>query len=85
VALEVLHGALMLLGGLPRAESTEIFPAPGFWIFLARIQTVLPGLQFSNHIVFPDETDCCINHFKSDWDLPDPVRAPARQGSQADQ
>ena len=48
--LEVLHGALMLLGLRARRERAEIFSLASLRVFLPRIETVLARLQFSNHL-----------------------------------
>jgi hypothetical protein len=47
--LKILHGPLMLLGGSPRRKRPQVLALSSFRIFLARIQTILPGLQFSDH------------------------------------
>lgn len=49
VPLEILHRALVLLRGFSRSERAEVPAFAGFRIFLARIEPVLAGFQFSNH------------------------------------
>ena len=49
--LEILHRPLVVLGGLSRAERAEIAATPGFGVLLARVQAILPRLQFSNHAI----------------------------------
>src|SRR6476620_10739558 len=51
--LEVLHGAFMLFRRCARLEGTEIPPLAGLRIYLAGIEPVLAGLQFSDHDVSP--------------------------------
>src|SRR5947207_15921044 len=46
--LEVLHGALMLLGRRARLERSKILPLPGLAL-LARVQTIPAILQLPNH------------------------------------
>jgi hypothetical protein len=38
---KVLHGALMFLCGRKCVEGAEVSALAGFWVFLARIETVL--------------------------------------------
>src|ERR1041384_5775628 len=47
--LEVLHGALVFFRGRARLERAEIPPLARLRILLARIQAVVPALQFPNH------------------------------------
>src|ERR1043166_5173385 len=47
--LEVLHLALMLLGGLARRERAEISAPAGLGIDLAGIQAVFAGLELADH------------------------------------
>ena len=47
--LEILHGALVLLGGSARGESAEIAPPAGLRILLARVQPVLSGRELADH------------------------------------
>src|SRR5690348_5258429 len=49
MALEVLHGALVFLGGGARREGAEIPSPPRFGIRLARIQPVLAGSELADH------------------------------------
>ena len=49
LALKELNFSFMLLGRLPRGESSQIAPLAGFRILLTRIQAVLSRLEFSNH------------------------------------
>jgi len=46
---EVLNRLLVSLRSFLCAECAEVAPMAGFGIFLARVQSVLPGFQFSNH------------------------------------
>jgi len=57
--LEVLHCLLVFLCLRLCPERAEISSFARFWIFLARIQPVLPGFQFPDHLyrVFAAETD----------------------------
>ena len=52
-ALEVLHGSFVLLSPFLRLECPKVLTFPGLWILLARIQTVLPRFQFSDHRLPP--------------------------------
>src|SRR5258708_6205945 len=47
--LEVLHGALVLLGFFPSIKGSEVFSFAGLGIFLTRVKPVLPRLEFSDH------------------------------------
>src|SRR5215471_5653787 len=49
VALEVLHLAFVLLGGLARFEGAEVPPLPGLRILLPGVESVLAGLQLLDH------------------------------------
>jgi hypothetical protein len=51
VTLEELHGALVLLRCGATLESPQVAPLTGFRIFLARVEPILAGRQFSNHRV----------------------------------
>lgn len=57
--LEILHGALVLLGRGARGKGAEIAPFACLRILLARIQPVLSGRELSDHGVFSDR-----NHIK---------------------
>ena len=46
---EILHGALVLLGGGAAVEGAEIAAAAGLRIYLARIEPVFAGRQFADH------------------------------------
>ena len=49
VTLKVLHRPLLRLCGFAGRERAEIAAAPRLWVFLARVQAILTGLQLSNH------------------------------------
>jgi len=49
VPFEVLNGPLMFLGGGATCERSQVAPLAGFGVLLARVQTVLAGLQVTNH------------------------------------
>ncbi len=53
VPLEVLDSSFVFLCLRLCSECAEISSFPGFRIFLAGIQSVLAGFQFSNHEDFP--------------------------------
>jgi len=55
VPLEKLHSALVILSRFFSIEGSEVSTAAGFRILLTRIQTVLTGLQFANHVESPAE------------------------------
>ena len=46
---EILNRAFVFLRCIPAVERAEIFSFTRSRIFLARIQPILPGLQFPNH------------------------------------
>ena len=46
---EILHGALVLLGGGAAVEGTEIAASAGLRIYFARIEPVFAGRQFADH------------------------------------
>jgi hypothetical protein len=46
---KVLNGSFVFLCLRLRSERAEISSLPGFRIFLARIQSILAGLQFPDH------------------------------------
>src|SRR5687768_17402295 len=48
-ALEELHRAIMLLRRASCAERADVATFAGFWILLARIESVLTVLELSNH------------------------------------
>src|SRR5262245_17226141 len=50
-ALEELHRALVLLGGLAACEGAEVAPPPGLWIFLARVEAVATRFQLPDHLI----------------------------------
>lgn len=41
----------MLFGRVTRVECAEVPSLPGLGIFLAGVQSILPRLQFSNHVL----------------------------------
>jgi hypothetical protein len=41
--LEILHRALVSLGGLSAGKRAEIAPASGLWVLLSRVQPIFPG------------------------------------------
>jgi hypothetical protein len=49
VVLEVLHGALVLLGGGSAAERPQVFSLAGPRVGLARIEAVFSGIEFADH------------------------------------
>src|SRR3954454_17893278 len=49
--LEVLHGALVLLGGGAGLEGAEIAAPAGLRIDLARIETVAAGRKLADHVI----------------------------------
>src|ERR1700733_15050706 len=51
--LEVLHRALVLLGGGAAGEGAEIAAAAGLRILFARIEPVFAGRQFADHGELP--------------------------------
>jgi len=55
VPLEVLHGALVLLGGLARLERAEVAALAGLRILLARVEPIFTRLQLADH------EGCCCN------------------------
>ncbi len=48
-SLKILHRPFLCLRGFAGRERAEIAAAPRLWVFLARVQTILTGLQLSNH------------------------------------
>src|SRR5262244_978696 len=50
VALEVLHLAFVLLGGLARLEGAEVPPLPGLRILLPGVESIPPGLELLDHV-----------------------------------
>jgi hypothetical protein len=46
---EVLYCPFMLFSGSTRIECTEVFALAGLWVFLLRVKSIFPRLQFSNH------------------------------------
>src|SRR5262245_55913456 len=53
MALEVLHGALVLLGRRPRLEGAEIATPAGFPVRLARIKPIAARLELADHRRLP--------------------------------
>src|SRR5215831_17748383 len=53
MTLEVLHGALVLLGRRARVERAEIAPAPGPRVDLARIEAIAARLELADHRRLP--------------------------------
>jgi hypothetical protein len=49
VVLEVLDRFFMQLRSLATGERSEVAALSGLGIFLARVETVLPAFQFTNH------------------------------------
>src|SRR6516162_11593581 len=49
VMLVILNGALVSFGSAFGAERSQIAPLASFGVFLARVQTIFPIRQFSNH------------------------------------
>jgi hypothetical protein len=54
LTLEVLNSLLVSLCRAPRTERSKVLALSGLGIPLTRIQTILTGLQFSNHLQSPD-------------------------------
>lgn len=50
VALEKLNLTLVLFGPLKGGKCAQIAPLAGFRIFLAGIQTEVPGFEFADHV-----------------------------------
>ena len=50
MAFEILHCALMGFGLAERRKSSQVAAFAGLRVFLARIQSVLTGFQFANHL-----------------------------------
>jgi hypothetical protein len=48
-ALEELHGSLVLLGGSPRGERTEVAAFTSLRVFLSGIESVFPRSEFPDH------------------------------------
>src|SRR5215831_1949251 len=48
-ALEILHGALVLLRGGTAGKGAEIAPLAGLRILFTRIEPVFSGREFANH------------------------------------
>ena len=51
MTLEILHRALVLLGGGAGLERAEIAPPAGLRVELARIEAVAAGLKFADHVI----------------------------------
>src|SRR5215469_9227648 len=49
MALEILHGALVLLGRRARVERTEVAAAAGLRVDLARIEAIAARLELADH------------------------------------
>src|SRR6185503_9844346 len=49
-AFEILYGALVLLCLVATVECPQISPFAGLWVLLPRIQSILAGLEFSDHL-----------------------------------
>lgn len=49
VVLEVLHRSLVRLGCMSGGKCAEVFALAAFSVLLARVQTILTGLQLPNH------------------------------------
>src|SRR5262245_41414170 len=47
---EILHRVLMLLGGFSRAEGAQVSALPRLRIHFPRIEAVLSGFQFADHV-----------------------------------
>jgi hypothetical protein len=52
-SLEILHGALVLLGGLAGIERAEIAPPIRPRVNLARIKSILAGIELAYHTAQP--------------------------------
>ena len=49
MALEKLHGTLVLLSGRSRRKRAKIAPLAGLRILLLRVEAILAGFEFANH------------------------------------
>jgi hypothetical protein len=49
VAFEKLDGPLVFLGRAARFERAEVAPAASFGVSFSRVDTMLTGLEFSDH------------------------------------
>lgn len=55
--LEILHSALVLLGGGTRGEGAEIAPPAGLRILLARVQPVSSGRELADNGSINDQVE----------------------------
>src|SRR5262245_34450013 len=53
MALEVLHGALVLLGRRARLEGAEVAAPAGLWVHLARIEAIAARRELADHRRLP--------------------------------
>jgi hypothetical protein len=53
LVLEVLHRTLVLFRCLARSECAQVPALTGSWVDLPRIQAVLTGFEFSDHLGSP--------------------------------
>jgi hypothetical protein len=49
MVLKKLHRPFMIMRGFETLEDAQIPAFPCFWVLLARVQSVLPGLELPNH------------------------------------
>src|SRR5262245_18518011 len=59
MALEVLHGTLVLLGRRPRLEGAEIAAPAGLRVHLARIEAIAARLELADHRRLPRAARLC--------------------------
>lgn len=67
VSFEILDGALVLLGCLPRVEGAQVPALACSWVLLAGIETVLTGLELSNHGDLTTEAGDPLLHSSARW------------------
>ena len=51
MSLEILHCAFVLFSRVTRVERAEVPALACLWILLARVESILPRFQFSDHLL----------------------------------